>query len=212
VKTPLGMIALWTAGAVAILAVRRLRPAAPYVLVPPAVLLAISMNGARDLGVRYAVFMPMFLAVAAAGVTLSRRRPALWATAALVCFVAVSSLRTYPYYLPYSNEAFGGPSKTHLRLHDSNVDWGQDLGRLASHLRRHHPGERVWLVYKGAGVPAYYGIDASNPLKAPLGEVHGLLVVSDSSAAKADGRLAALLATSTPIDDVGHSITVYRRR
>ncbi|WP_404198993.1 phospholipid carrier-dependent glycosyltransferase [Streptomyces tauricus] len=212
VKTPLGMLALWTAGSVAILAVRALRPAAPYVLVPAAVLLAIAMHGARDLGVRYAVFMPVLLAVAAAGVTLARRRPAHWATAALVCFVAVSSLRTYPYYLPYSNEAFGGPAKTHLRLHDSNVDWGQDLGRLADHLDRRHFGEPVWLVYKGAGVPSYYGIDASDPLRAPLGEVHGLLVVSDSAVAKADGRLAALLDTSTPIDDVGHSITVFRRR
>ncbi|MFE1802279.1 glycosyltransferase family 39 protein [Streptomyces sp. NPDC059517] len=212
VKTPLGMLALWAAGSVAMLAVRALRPAVPYVLVPAAVLLAISMHGARDLGVRYAVFMPMLLAVAAAGATLSRWRPAHWATAVLVCFVAVSSLRTYPYYLPYSNEAFGGPSKTHLRLHDSNVDWGQDLGRLADHLDRHRPGERVWLVYKGAGVPSYYGIDASDPLKAPLGEVHGLLVVSDSAVAKADGRLAALLDTSTPVDEVGHSITVFRRR
>ncbi|MFD0308109.1 glycosyltransferase family 39 protein [Streptomyces sp. NPDC127119] len=212
VKTPLGALALWTAGSVAMLAVRALRPAVPYVLVPAAVLLAISMHGARDLGVRYAVFMPMLLAVAAAGAALSRWRPAHWATAVLVCFVAVSSLRTYPYYLPYSNEAFGGPSKTHLRLHDSNVDWGQDLGRLADHLDRHRPGERVWLVYKGAGVPSYYGIDASDPLKAPLGEVHGLLVVSDSAVAKADGRLAALLDTSTPVDEVGHSITVFRRR
>nr|WP_260333797.1 glycosyltransferase family 39 protein [Streptomyces sp. REN17] len=212
VKTPLGALALWTAGAVTLLAVRRLRPAAPYVLAPAAVLLAVSTQGARDLGVRYAVFVPMSLAVAAAGATLLRRRPAHWATAALVCFVAVSSLRTYPYYLPYSNEAFGGPSKTRLRLHDSNVDWGQDLGRLADHLRRHRPGERVWLVHKGAGVPSYYGIDAADPLKAPLGEVHGLLVVSGSAAAKADGRLAALLDTSTPVDDVGHSITLYRRR
>ena len=41
VKTPLGMLALWLAGAVAmLLAVRRLRPAAPYLLLPPAVLLA----------------------------------------------------------------------------------------------------------------------------------------------------------------------------
>ncbi|MFS8204034.1 glycosyltransferase family 39 protein [Streptomyces sp. CWNU-52B] len=215
VKTPLGMLALWLAGAVALLAVRRLHPAVPYVLVPAALLLAVAMNGARDLGVRYAVFMPMFLAVAASAVTLARGRRvhrARWVTAALICFVAVSSLRTYPYYLPYSNEAFGGPAKTHLRLHDSNVDWGQDLGRLADHLRRHRPGERVWLVHKGAGVPSYYGIDASDPLKAPLGEVHGLLVVSDSAAAKADGRLAALLDTSTPIDEVGHSITLYRRR
>ncbi|WUP71528.1 phospholipid carrier-dependent glycosyltransferase [Streptomyces sp. NBC_00258] len=212
VKTPLGMLVLWTAGAVAVLALRRLRPAAPYVLVPAGLLLAVSMNGARDLGVRYAIFVPMFAAVAAAGVTLLRRRWVYGATAALVCFVAVSSLRTFPYYLPYSNEAFGGPSKTHLRLHDSNVDWGQDLGRLADRLQRDHPGERVWLVYKGAGVPSYYGINEANPLKAPLGEVHGLLVVSNSSAAKADGRLAALLDTSTPFDEVGHSITLYRRR
>jgi 4-amino-4-deoxy-L-arabinose transferase-like glycosyltransferase len=212
VKTPLGMLALWLAGAVAVLAVRRLRPAAPYVLVPAALLLAVAMNGARDLGVRYALFVPMFLAVAAAGVVVIRSRWAYAVTAVLVCFVAVSSLRTYPYYLPYSNEAFGGPSKTHLRLHDSNVDWGQDLGRLADRLRRDHPGERVWLVYKGAGVPTYYGINASDPLKAPLGEVHGLLVVSNSSAAKADGRLAALLDASTPVDEVGHSITIHRRR
>ena len=212
VKTPLGMLALWIAGGVTVLVVRRLRPAAPYVLVPAALLLAVSMNGARDLGVRYAVFVPMFLAVAAAGVTLFRRRWAHGVTAALVCFVAVSSLLTYPYYLPYSNEAFGGPSKTRLRLHDSNVDWGQDLRRLAERLRRDHPGERVWLVYKGAGVPSYYGINAANPLKAPLGEVHGLLVVSNSPAAKADGRVAALLDTSTPVDDVGHSITIYQRR
>ncbi len=48
-------------------------------------------------------------------------------TAALAVFVAVSSLRTFPFYLPYSNEAFGGPERTRYRLHDSNVDWGQDL-------------------------------------------------------------------------------------
>ncbi|TWF83365.1 hypothetical protein FHX78_11290 [Streptomyces capillispiralis] len=132
-------------------------------------------------------------------------------TAALVGFVAVSSLRTYPHYLPYSNEAFGGPSKTRLRLHDSNVDWGQDLGLLADRLRERYRGERVWLVYKGSGVPAAYGIDAADPRRVPLDEVRGLLVVSDSAAAKATGRLAALIEDSRPVDDVGHSITLYRR-
>ncbi|WTI42441.1 phospholipid carrier-dependent glycosyltransferase [Streptomyces sp. NBC_00589] len=211
VKTPLGMAALWLAGAVAMVSIPRLRPAAPYLLLPPALLLAAAMNGSRDLGVRYALFIPVFLSVAAAGVVAFRRRWAHIATAALVLFVAVSSLLAYPYYLPYSNEAFGGPSKTHLRLHDSNVDWGQDLGRLADRLDRRYPHEKVWLVYKGAGVPSYYGIDAADPREAPPGEVHGLLVVSDTSVAKADGRLAALLATSRPIDEVGHSITIYRR-
>jgi hypothetical protein len=211
VKTPLGMLALWAAGVVAVLAVRRLRPVAPYLLAPSAVLLAAAMLGARNFGTRYALFLPMFLAVAAGCSLVVRRR---WITAgvvALAAFVAVSSLRTFPYYLPYSNEAFGGPERTRLRLHDSNVDWGQDLGRLADRLRERYPGERVWLVYKGSGVPSYYGIRARDPRQVPPDEVRGLLVVSDSAAAKATGRLARLIAGSRPVDTIGHSITLYRR-
>ncbi|MDR6975846.1 hypothetical protein J2X68_002534 [Streptomyces sp. 3330] len=211
VKTPLGMLALWTAGAVAMTGVRRLRPAAPYVLVPAAVLLASAMTGARDLGTRYAVFLPMFLAVAAGCVLTVRRRWAPVVVGALAAFVAVSSLRTFPCYLPYSNEAFGGPADTHLRLHDSNVDWGQDLGRLADRLRDRYPGERVWLVYKGSGVPASYGIDADDPRRVPPERVHGLLVVSDSAAAEGRDGLDVLLRSSRPVDEVGHSITLYRR-
>jgi len=211
VKTPLGMLALWLAGVVAVAAVPRLRPAAPYVLVPTAVLIVAAMTGQRDLGVRYAIFMPMFLAVVAAGVVATRRRWAHIAAAALVIFAALSSLRTFPYYLPYSNEAFGGPAKTHLRLHDSNVDWGQDLGRLADHLRQRYPGERIWLVYKGSGLPSYYGIDAHDPLIQPPAQVRGLLVVSDSAIARPDDRLTALIDGSKPIDEVGNSITIYRR-
>ncbi|MER5396234.1 phospholipid carrier-dependent glycosyltransferase [Streptomyces sp. NPDC002599] len=236
VKTPLGMMALWTAGSLALLAVRRLRPAAPYLLIPPALLLASAMTGSRDLGVRYALFMPVFLAVAAGCAVVprgrrperagaERRRPPGWAgitrrpgrgwpgpvTAALVLFVGVSSLLTYPYYLPYSNEAFGGPGKTYLRLHDSNVDWGQDLGRLADRLKEHYPHEKVWLVYKGAGVPSAYGIDATDPRTVPAARVHGLLVVSDTAIDKADARLKALLAPSGRVEEIGHSITVFRR-
>ncbi|MEU9450123.1 phospholipid carrier-dependent glycosyltransferase [Streptomyces sp. NPDC048277] len=211
VKTPLGMLALWAAGTAAMVTVRRLRPAAPYVLLLPAVLLASAMTGSRDFGTRYALFMPMFLAVGAASVLAVRWRWSRPVAGALVLFVAVSSLRTFPLYLPYSNEAFGGPAKTHLRLHDSNVDWGQDLGRLADRLKERYPGERIWLVYKGSGVPAYYGIHAADPRKVPPGKVHGLLVVSDSWVAKARGRLAELIHSSRPVDDVGHSITIYRR-
>nr|WP_234360318.1 phospholipid carrier-dependent glycosyltransferase [Streptomyces sp. DSM 15324] len=211
VKTPLGMLALWAAGAAALVAVRRLRPAAPYVLVPAAVLLASAMTGSRNLGTRYAVFLPMFLAVAGGCVLAVRWRWRRVATWALVAFVAVSSLRAFPYYLPYSNEAFGGPARTHLRLHDSNVDWGQDLGRLAGRLRGRYAGERVWLVYKGSGVPSWYGIRASDPRRAPLRSVHGVLAVSDSAAARAGRRLARLIRSSHEVDDVGHSITIYQR-
>ncbi|WP_374116111.1 phospholipid carrier-dependent glycosyltransferase [Streptomyces sp. CoH27] len=215
VKTPLGLLALGAAGAVALVAVRRLRPAAPYLLLPPGVLLAAAMTGARDFGTRYALFVPVFLAVTAAcvpaGAPWPGRRRTAAVTAALVLWTAVSSLRTFPYYLPYANEAFGGPAQTHRLLHDSNVDWGQDLGRLADRLRREPPGERVWLVYKGSGVPSYYGIRAADPRDVPADRVHGLLVVSDSAVAKARGKLAELIASSHPVGDVGHSISLYRR-
>ncbi|WP_191874437.1 phospholipid carrier-dependent glycosyltransferase [Streptomyces filipinensis] len=211
VKTPLGLLGLGAAGAVTVVALRRLRPAAPHLLLPPGVLLAAAMTGSRDFGTRYALFVPMFLAVAAACVPRPARRWTAAAAAALVLFTAVSSARTFPYYLPYSNEAFGGPAHTHRLLHDSNVDWGQDLGRLADRLRQRYPGERVWLVYKGSGVPSYYGIHAADPRTVPPVRVHGLLVVSDSALAKAHGRLAELVASSRPAGAVGRSISLFRR-
>nr|WP_063794204.1 glycosyltransferase family 39 protein [Streptomyces graminilatus] len=211
VKTPLGALALWAAGATALLTVRQLRPASPYLLLPAAVLLAAAMSGQRNLGVRYAVFVPIFGAVAAAGALALRRRWVPVVAAGLLAFVAVSSLRAFPFYLPYANEAFGGPARTHEWLHDSNVDWGQDLGRLADRLRDRYSGQWVWLVYKGSGVPSYYGIHASDPRRQPERKVRGLLVVSDSSVAKARGRLARLIHHSHEVGEVGHSITIFRR-
>ncbi|GGK95704.1 glycosyl transferase [Mangrovihabitans endophyticus] len=212
VKMPLGMMALWVAGAVTMLAVRRLRPAAAYLLVPAGVLLAGAMTGTRDFGARYAIAVPIFLAVVT-GAVVQARRPWRWLALPLALFVAVSSVRTFPYYLPYANEAFGGPARTYRYLHDSNVDWGQDLGRLADRLRTRYAGERIWLVYKGNGDPAYYGIDASDPLAVPSARVHGIVAISDSwiDKSRPGSRLRQLIDTSRPIDSVGHAITIFRR-
>ncbi|GAA0552029.1 phospholipid carrier-dependent glycosyltransferase [Paractinoplanes ferrugineus] len=211
IKTPLGMLAMWLAGIVTMVVKPALRIALLYLLLPATALMLIAMTGARDYGTRYVVFVPIFLAVVAGTVVLLRFRFARIGAGVLVAYVAVSSMLTFPYYLPYSNEAFGGTSHTHLNLHDSNVDWGQDLARLGTRLRERYPNEPVWLVYKGAGVPGYYGIQGRNPLGTPSDEVHGLLVVSDSRVALAKGQLKQLIDTSTEIDNVGYSIRIYRR-
>jgi hypothetical protein len=211
IKTPLGMLALWLAGTITMLVKPALRIATLYLLLPATVLMLVAMTGARDYGTRYVIFMPIFLAVVSGTVVLLRFRFARIGTGVLVAFVAVSSMLTFPYYLPYSNEAFGGTSKTHLNLHDANVDWGQDLARLGVRLRDKYPNETVWLVYKGSGVPGYYGVNGRNPLGVPIDEVHGLLVVSDSRVALAKGRLKQLIDSSKEIDNVGYSIRIYRR-
>lgn len=210
VKEPLGMLLLWPAAAVVLVRARRFRAAAPYLLIPAAVWFAVATTGSRDFGTRYVVFLPMILAVAAA--VLFTLRPTVRAVSGLlVVWVAVSSALTYPYYLPYSNEAFGGPAKTWTRLHDSNSDWGQDLGRMAALLRDRYGNPTVWLVYKGGGDPAYEGIRFRDPEIVPPEQVHGYLVLSDDAIDKASPQLAGLVATSTPIDQVGHSMTLFRR-
>lgn len=211
IKTPIGMLVLWAAGAITMIVVPKLRAAALYLLPVSAVLLLFTMTGARNFGTRYVIFLPMFLAIAAGTVVLIRFRFSRVITGVLVLTVAAGSLLTFPTYIPYSNIAFGGTSNTHNNLHDANVDWGQDLPRLSARLKSEYPGEQIWLVYKGAGVPNYYGIVAGDPYKVPEEQVRGLLVVSDSRVALAKGRLKSLIESSTVIDHVGHSITIYRR-
>ncbi|MFC7527280.1 ArnT family glycosyltransferase [Actinoplanes sp. GCM10030250] len=211
IKTPLAMIGLWVAGAITMLVIPRLRAAAVHLLPISALLTLVAMTGSRNFGTRYVIFLPLFLAVAAGTVALIRFRYSRIVAAVLVLTVAAGSLLTFPYYLPYSNIAFGGTSNTHNNLHDANVDWGQDLARLGQHLKTRYPGEPVWLVYKGAGVPAYYGIDAKDPYKVPEDQVRGLLVISDSRVALASLRLKRLIDSSTRIDQVGYSISIYRR-
>jgi hypothetical protein len=96
-------------------------------------------------------------------------------------------------------------------LHDSNSDWGQDLGRAAALVHRKYPGEQVWITYQGGGDPKYYGLDSPDPTKVNPNRVHGILVVSNDRIDKSTYRLRMLIATSTKIDSVGHSMTIFRR-
>ncbi len=69
-------------------------------------------------------------------------------------------MRTYPAYLAYANELWGGPSQTSsILLSDSNADWGQQLKSTKRYLDQHGIKD-CWFVYFAAGVvdPNYYGI------------------------------------------------------
>ncbi len=138
----------------------RFRREVLFLAVPPAVYLAVSMTSGLNVGVRHVLpVYPFLLLLAAAGGAALVRQNRRWAYAvgALVILHAASSLRAYPNYMAYSNEAWGGPSRTYRVLSDSNVDYGQSLKAVRDYLARHQIHD-CWLAYFGSADPDYYGI------------------------------------------------------
>jgi 4-amino-4-deoxy-L-arabinose transferase-like glycosyltransferase len=133
-----------------------------FLTVPSALHLAVAMGSGLNIGVRHILPLYAFLSVLGAGAALTFiRRDWRWgyAVVALLLFQAVSSGRTFPSYIAYSNELWGGPSQTYKYLSDSNADWGQQLKATKKYLDQRGVKE-CWFVYFAEGVvdTGYYGI------------------------------------------------------
>ena len=139
VKTPLPVLALFGLG---IAAVWRQRSAYARRFIPLAYcagILIVGMSSRINIGIRHVLPVYMGMAViAAAGAAdlLERARGRRWiqvTLAALAIWFAAGSLASHPDYLPYFNELAGGHPENILV--DSDLDWGQDLKRLAHRLQ-----------------------------------------------------------------------------
>jgi len=143
VKTPLPLLALAFAGGA--YAVRARRAEGWTALVPVAGVIAVlvpALLSRVDLGVRIVLAIYPFLALLAARATLAAcHEPGTGAhllvrRGAVVLLLAgtiVTPIRAWPDYLAYFNPVAGRhPERV---LVDSNLDWGQDLYRLADTVR-----------------------------------------------------------------------------
>ena len=133
-----------------------------FLIVPAVFYLVVAMSSGPNIGVRHILPVYVFSSVLIAGTASSlirHNRKWIYAILVLLLFHAVSSLRTFPVYLAYSNELWGGPSQTHKYLTDSNVDWAQQLKSTRQYLDKRGVKD-CWFVYFAAGVadPSYYGI------------------------------------------------------
>ena len=138
-----------------------------FLTIPPAFYLIVAMNSKINIGVRHILPLYVFFSVLIGGAAWSLvRRDRRWryVVAALLLFHVFSSVRSYPNYMAYSNELWGGPSQTYKYLTDSNVDWAQQLKSTKQYLDGRGIKE-CWFAYFGQGVlePHYYGIP-SKPL------------------------------------------------
>ncbi|HUC42716.1 MAG TPA: phospholipid carrier-dependent glycosyltransferase [Candidatus Sulfotelmatobacter sp.] len=97
------------------------------------------------------------VAAAPAAVWLTERGRRAWLALGLVAGCVVSFASATPAYLSYFNVLAGGPRGGWRHLVDSNIDWGQDLGRLGAWMRAHGVDE-VGLAYFGTADPGAYGV------------------------------------------------------
>ena len=124
-KTPLAFLLFAVAGFVW-LARRR---ALPLVLIPLA-MLGVSMTSRINIGVRHVLPLYPFLTIAAAcGVVLLWQRSRV-VVVLLGAWYLIATAVAHPDYLSYFNEAAGRHPERIAA--DSNLDWGQDLLRLAA--------------------------------------------------------------------------------
>ncbi len=145
----------------------------------------------------------------------------------LILWFIVGSLLSYPYFLSYFNEFFGGVFGGYQYATDSNFDWGQDLKRLKIWTDLNlEPGEKIAVDYFGGGNPKYYLGDRVKYWQSrggsPKDEGINWLAVSANTIQGAVAKTAPGFARNPadeylwlknplpPTDRVGTSIFLYR--
>ena len=153
VKTSVTLLAMLGAGIIGLLWHREKSREALFLALPATCYFGLVLSSGLDIGIRHLLpVYPFAIALAAAGVcALARRAPKAWiAVIALLAFAAIDSARTFPNYISFGNELWGGTNGTFKVLSDSNTDWGQDLKQIREYIDIHHVGA-CWIA--AAGTP-----------------------------------------------------------
>ena len=135
-------------------------------------IILIVLPSRLNLGIRYIlpVYVPLSLAAASGALAMvgGGRRSARIAAVTLMAWHGAASIAAHPDYFPYFNEVVRtNPGRI---LIDSNLDWGQDVLRLASVVKRKgidHLG--IALVgmhdFNYLGFPPTYTVNPSTPAR-----------------------------------------------
>jgi hypothetical protein len=212
VKTPIGFLLLSSAGLAAVFLRGTASPWQRHLTgLFPIIILLVCLTSSIDSGVRHIlpIYVPLAIlgGYAAARLTDSGRR---WMPAAgllLVGWVAADSVLVHPDYLAYFNP-IASPHPERV-LCESDLDWGQDLFRLAGRLRALGVTQ-VTMKYFGtaplqvAGLPSYQELSPTVPSSGYVAiSVHYLALENAK-----DGSYG-WLKRYQPLERVGRSIFLY---
>lgn len=157
VKSTLGFLFLLAAGMLAlILAPGKQRRALWMLTIPPLLFLIVCLPARLNIGIRHVLpVYPFFIVIASAGAwELWKYRSGKYIVLSALVLHAASSLRSFPDYIPYSNEMFGGTTRTYRVLSDSNVDWGQSFKAIKNYVHKNAVKD-CWVAYPFSA-PDYY--------------------------------------------------------
>lgn len=162
VKTPAGTLILLIATCAA--AIRRRRRELGMALAFASGILLVAMPSQINIGVRHILpIYSAFAVICGVGFALVIKNRSRWripvslAAGLLLIWQVISSIRIHPDYLAYTNELAG--SKPENILADSDLDWGQDMDRLADFFARAGVTEAAISTLNSA-----YGVDLGHQL------------------------------------------------
>jgi Dolichyl-phosphate-mannose-protein mannosyltransferase len=203
-KTPLPMLAIFV-----LCAVIRPRGVAPLVI-PALVYYAICLAQNANIGQRHLLPMYPFLLAAAGALAADPRRTLralAWSLAALSLAAVVAE---HPYELAFFNHLAGPPEVSWSRLSDSNIDWGQDVPRLAEWQRQNQIGPIVADLHTSLPLSAQGVVTAPRSRFLAVSVTRLLDRQSEGGKEGDEGEKWAWLRAKTPYFRVGRSIFIYR--
>ena len=177
--------------------------------------LGVGMFGEVNIGVRHVMPMLPFLAISASalfenhgeGYQSGRRLVAIGVL--LVLGHGLASAAAHPDYLAYFNELARGNER--YVLGDSNLDWGQDLGRLSSFVQEHELDE-IDVSCLGPTSLVFLGVENARTFL-PQDRPNGWVAISafklQGLDARRDGGAYDWLLRHEPQGRVGKSIWIY---
>ena len=216
VKTPIPFLVLALVGGATLVGMARRRPSVLVPVLTAGAIFATAIAANINVGVRH--ILPIFpMLSVCAGLGILRvwhwrpfRRwtgPAL--AAGLAGWLAIESALAHPDYLPYFNQLAGDhPEEV---LVDSDLDWGQDLGRLVDTLRARRI-RHVWIAYHGKNDLTSVGLPPFTELRGHTRETGWIAAsVYRLQLGYYGGRFDPFtwLKAYTPVTRAGHSIYLY---
>ncbi len=173
----------------------------------PVAILAVCLPSQIDLGVRHILSVFPLLAILGGGAVCRLAYARRSVVAAIVLIAGMDVLWARPDFIAYFNPLVG--SRTERVLAESDLDWGQDLHRLALRMQEIGTPE-MHLKYFGsalvqnAGLPTAWDLDAHEPVKGWVAiSVHHLYLQHAK-----DGSFD-WLKRYTPRERVGKSIDLF---